>query len=213
LIHSSKGKKLTFRKVVHAPFDFNVRTSNVDERHLKSPRIEGEEHPCGEALIVELSTLSVNEDDVSSIEVERNPRLRPPMWDYPVNQRDEIRQAYLKYGPCQPILQKERYPLSGPKNHPRRFQASWFTQFSWLEYSSSKDATYCLPCYLFSMKLLGRPGCDVFTIKGFKSWRKVHNGKNCAFLSYIRDDRCSPHNNAVKCCGICEINHGILIKY
>ena len=63
----------------NTPLDFNAGTSNVDERHLKSPRIEGEEHPCREALIAELSTLSVNEDDVSSIEVERDPRLRSPM--------------------------------------------------------------------------------------------------------------------------------------
>jgi hypothetical protein len=85
-------------------FDFNARTSNVDERYLKSPRIEGEEHPCREALIAELSTLSVNEDDVSSIEIERDPGLCPPMWDYPINQHDEIRRAYLKHGPYQPIL-------------------------------------------------------------------------------------------------------------
>jgi hypothetical protein len=184
----------------NTPLDFNVGTSNVDERHLKSLRIEDEEHPCREALIAELSTLSVNEDDVSFIEVEQDPRLRPPMWDYPVNQRDEIRRAYLKHGPYQLILQKEKYPLSGPTKHPRLFQASWFTQFSWLEYSGSKDAAYCLPCYLFSMKPLGRPGWDVFTIKGFRSWRKVHNGKNCAFLSHIGDDPCSPHNNAMKYC-------------
>ena len=54
----------------NTPLDFNVRTSNVDKRHLKSPRIEDEEHPCKEALIAELSTLSINEVDVSSIEVE-----------------------------------------------------------------------------------------------------------------------------------------------
>jgi hypothetical protein len=43
------------------------------------------------------------------------------MWDYPVNQRDEIGWAYLKHGPYQLILQKEKYPFSGPKKHPRRF--------------------------------------------------------------------------------------------
>ena len=122
------------------------------------------------------------------------------MWDYPVNQCDEIRRMYLKHGPYQLILQNEKYPLSGPKKHPRCFQASWFTQFSWLEYSGSKDAAYCLPCYLFSMKTLGRLEWDVFNIKGFRSWKKVHNGKNCAFLSHIGDVPCSPYNNAVKYC-------------
>jgi hypothetical protein len=72
------------------------------------------------------------------------------MWEYPINQLDEIRWAYLKRGSYQLILQKEKYPLFGPKKHPHHFQASWFIQFStWLEYPPSKDAAYCLPCYLF----------------------------------------------------------------
>ena len=50
------------------------------------------------------------------------------------------------------------------------------------------------------MKALGLSGWDVFTIKGFRSWRKVHDGKNCAFLSHIGDVPCSPYNNAVKYC-------------
>ena len=76
--------------------DFNARTSNPDEHHLKSLRVEDEEHPYGEALSAEtqeihskLSTLNVNEVDVSSIE--RDLGLRPLMWDYPINQRDEIK--------------------------------------------------------------------------------------------------------------------------
>jgi hypothetical protein len=51
--------------------DFNAGTSNPDERHLKSLRVEDEEHPCGDAPSVEtqeihskLSTLIVNEVDV-----------------------------------------------------------------------------------------------------------------------------------------------------
>ena len=35
---------------------------------------------------------------------------------------------------------------------------------------------------------------------GFKSWRKVNNGKNCAFLKHIGKDPCSPHNIAVSAC-------------
>ncbi|KAG6674257.1 hypothetical protein I3842_15G033100 [Carya illinoinensis] len=75
-------------------------------------------------------------------------------------------------GPYQIRLSK--YPFSGSEKHPRRFQASWFVQFgSWLEYSPSKDAAYCLPCYLFTMKTSQR-----------SRW----------------DDHCSCHNNAVKSC-------------
>jgi hypothetical protein len=114
----------------HTPLDFNVETSNPNEHHLKSPRVEYEEHPF-ESLTVETQeihfksfTLNANEVDVSFIE--RDPGLRPSMWDYPVNQRDEMRWAYLKDGPNRFIT---NYPLSGPESHPRHFQASWFKQF------------------------------------------------------------------------------------
>ena len=120
------------------------------------------------------------------------------MLEYSVNQRDEIRRSYLNEGPYQ--IQLSSYPYSSEK-HPRHFQYSWFKQFpSWLEYSPTTDAAYCLPCYLFNMKPNGRPGWDVFIIKGFKSWRKVNAGKDCAFLNHIGDDPCSPHNNAMRCC-------------
>nr|KYP65562.1 Zinc finger MYM-type protein 1 [Cajanus cajan] len=93
----------------------------------------------------------------------------------------------------------ENYPLSGKEDHLRRFQYTWFNIFpSWFEYLPSKDAAYCLPCYLFSKKPSGRLGSDVFIATGFKSWRKVNNGKNCAFLKHIGKDPCSPHNNAMR---------------
>ncbi|XP_057431672.1 uncharacterized protein LOC130724460 [Lotus japonicus] len=59
---------------------------------------------------------------------------------------------------------------------------------------------YCLPCYLFSKRPSRRPGSDVYIAKGFRCWRKVKNGKKCAFLKHIGDDLCSPHNNALKAC-------------
>ncbi|ESR61733.1 hypothetical protein CICLE_v10018151mg, partial [Citrus x clementina] len=63
-----------------------------------------------------------------------NPGLHPQIWVYDVYQPDEIRKAYL-------MVEK----------HPRRFQSTWFDSFpSWLEYSPTKDAAFCLPCYLFN---------------------------------------------------------------
>jgi hypothetical protein len=145
------------------------------------------------------STLNVDEVDGSSIE--RDPGLRPLMWEYLVNKRDEIRWVYLKRGPYQLILQKEKYLLFEQKKHLHRFQAFWFTQFStWLKYSCSKDAAYCLPCYLFFMKTLGHTGCDAFTIKGCRSCKKIHAEKNCAFLTHIGEDPYPLHNNGVKYC-------------
>lgn len=99
-------------------------------------------------------------------------------------------------GPYQWLV--EKYPLNEDK-HPRRFQAAWFKMFpSWLEYSPTNDAAYCLLCYLFTNKPSDNPAADVFTRKGFKVWRKVNAGKKCAFLKHIGESPCSFHNNAVK---------------
>jgi hypothetical protein len=71
--------------------------------------------------------------------------------------------------------------------------------FNWLEYSPTKYAAYCLPCYLFCKKPTGRLGANAFTIEGFRNWKKVNNGINCTFLVHMGNDLCSPYNNAVKC--------------
>ncbi|KAJ1292260.1 hypothetical protein BS78_02G378300 [Paspalum vaginatum] len=117
--------------------------------------------------------------------------------DCPVDKQYEIRKAYMKLGPYQPI--KDVYPSSGPKSHPRRFQSHWFKSFSWLEYSSSKDAAFCFPCFLFRKKPTGKSGSTTFTVKGFRSWRKVNNGAECAFLSHMGKDSNSAHYFAVQC--------------
>ena len=112
--------------------------------------------------------------------------------------KNEIRRAYLKWGPYQ--MQPENYRYAKEK-HPRRFQSSWFKMFpSWLEYSLTNDEAYCLACYLFSSKPDGHFRSDVFTKQGFRSWRKVNAGKRCAVLNHIGDSPCSPHNNAMKAC-------------
>ncbi|TYH67419.1 hypothetical protein ES332_D06G187000v1 [Gossypium tomentosum] len=82
---------------------------NSDARPSKIPRVEDE------AL------------DLSNLECE--PGLRKQIYEYPVNMRDEIRRAYIKDGPYQPILSE--YPAFNSKKHPRYFQASWFKQFSY----------------------------------------------------------------------------------
>ena len=104
----------------------------------------------------------------------------------------------MNEGPYQ--IQPSSYPYSS-KKHPRCFQYFWFKQFSsWLEYSPTTDAIYCLPCYLFNMKPNGRPSWNVFTIKEIRSWRKDNARKDCAFLNHIEDDPYSPHNNAMRSC-------------
>ena len=62
------------------------------------------------------------------------------------------------------------YPLSRKSDHQRRFQPDWFKMFpNWLEYSPTKDAAFCLPCFLFNKRPTGHPGSNAFTIEGFKN--------------------------------------------
>ncbi|XP_026442252.1 uncharacterized protein LOC113341703, partial [Papaver somniferum] len=75
--------------------------------------------------------------------LQRDPGLRPQIWEYNVNHRDEIRRAYIAFGPYRPKI--STYPLSGD-----------------LEYSPHKDAAFFLPCYLFT-KPSNNAGKNVFT--------------------------------------------------
>ncbi|KAL4637784.1 hypothetical protein ACB092_03G100900 [Castanea dentata] len=123
---------------------------------------------------------------IESKGIDRDPGIRTQKYEFPVNEQDEIRRAYLIAGPYQP--KDIKYPYKGPENHRRCFQSSWFKSHSnWLEYSPLTDSIYCLPCYLFCKKPTGRPGSDAFTEKGFNNWKK---GK----------DPNTPHKIAEKCC-------------
>ena len=75
----------------------------------------------------------------------------------------KFEELLLKAGPYQLILLN--YPKS-TKKHSRIFQSSWFKLFpSWLEYSPTADAVFCLACLLFYKKD-GPPGLDAFTAQG-----------------------------------------------
>ena len=96
-------------------------------------------------------------------------------------------------GPWQPMLQKDMYPPTVFGNQRRRFQSSWYKQFSWLEYSILKDATFCFPCFIFEKDTSTQ---HAFTIDGFKSWKRVNDSKRCSFLVHVGGPN-SPHNNAM----------------
>ncbi|OMO56408.1 Zinc finger MYM-type protein [Corchorus olitorius] len=128
----------------------NDDSPSVEANTSKYPRLETKDH-------------SNHSFDINNLE--RDPGLRPQIWEYPVNQQDEVIRAYLKLGPYRMHLSE--YPLSNEK-HPGRFQASWFGKFPWLEYSPTKDAAYCFYCYLFSKPIVCH-GTDAFTVKGFNN--------------------------------------------
>jgi hypothetical protein len=115
------------------------------------------------------SFLSSNSShEVSSAEQDSpsNSALRPPIFHYNQNDRDRICRYYLTTGSCQPyncdFLQNN---FSGVM---RRFNIDWFDKYkTWLEYSTSKDAVLCLPCYLFRPKKFGSGGRINFVGEGF----------------------------------------------
>jgi len=154
----------------------NAQTSNANYDVASSPTSD---IVVSENFSKKSRRVDENEFDISLLEFDSG--LRRQIWEYNVNQRDEIRRAYIKVGPYQFILTE--YPKSGDPNHLRSFQPSWFNLFpSWLEYSCKKDATFCLPCFLFN-KPSGHPTQRVFTIDGFKNWNKVRDEKKKLWFS------------------------------
>ncbi|XP_071917131.1 uncharacterized protein [Coffea arabica] len=134
------------------------------------------------------------EFDISSIE--RDPGMRKSIWKYLEHQRDEVRRAYIKFGPYQHELPSESMVID---KKGRRFLFSWYKLFpDWLEFSPTKNATFCLPCSFFS-KPTDRFGSMAFTTSGFRSWKKINDGKNCVFLNHIGKDPNSSHKVAMQC--------------
>ena len=62
------------------------------------------------------------------------------------------------------------------------------------------DAIYCLPCYFFGKKPIGRIGSDAFISIGFNNWKKVNVVMNCPLTHHVGKDPNSPHKIVVKCC-------------
>ncbi|XP_071726894.1 uncharacterized protein [Rutidosis leptorrhynchoides] len=151
------------------------------------PRVESEKNDASNSGELKLDSLV------------RDPGLRPSFMDYPINQHDEIRRAYIKHGPYQ--LRKSKYPQSssGSGSGNRSFQEAWFRKFWWLEYSEKTDAAYCFPRYLFNKKPIGRAGSETFIKQGFKNWRKVNCGQDCPFVKHVGKTSASAHNYSVKC--------------
>ncbi|PWA60429.1 zinc finger MYM-type protein 1 [Artemisia annua] len=131
------------------------------------------------------------ETDSSSLE--RDPAKQKLMWDYPPNQREEVRRAYLNSGPFQ--IHLEHYPAKVSTKHPRKFQYSWLKIFpNWLEYSPTTHSAYCFLCFLYCEKPNVRQGADAFIVGEFDKWKKVNDGNRCAFLKHIS---CLQHKNAI----------------
>ncbi|XP_030959239.1 zinc finger MYM-type protein 1-like [Quercus lobata] len=157
------------------------------------PIPENADVPIPKNADVPISQTQFQRIDLDSLDYD--PGTRKQIWEYHVNQRDEIRRAYIKKGPHQPPL--ETFKKSGKQN--RSFQASWYRNNSkWLEYSPTTDAAYCLPCFVFHNPNVV-VGQNTFIVGGFRNWKKV-GGKDCSFQVHIGKDPNSAHRVAEQMC-------------
>ncbi|KAL7150065.1 hypothetical protein ABFS83_05G083300 [Erythranthe nasuta] len=124
--------------------------------------------------ITDIRVIPVQEFTSNSLE--RDPGKRPQIWTYPVNQQDEIWCLYIKLGPYHFFFSKYAY-----------------------QYSPTKDAAYCLPCYLFASKQVARFGANAFTVEGFGNQKKVNDGDTCFFLRHV-GNHTSSHFISMKSC-------------
>uniref|UniRef100_A0A7N2MB19 TTF-type domain-containing protein n=1 Tax=Quercus lobata TaxID=97700 RepID=A0A7N2MB19_QUELO len=133
------------------------------------PIPENVDVPIPENADVPISQTQFQRIDLDSLDYD--PGTRKQIWEYHVNQHDEIRRAYIKKGPHQPPL--ETFKKSG--KHNRSFQASWYRNNSkWLEYSPTTDAAYCLPCFVFYNPNVV-VGQNTVIVGGFRNWKKATN--------------------------------------
>ena len=114
---------------------------------------------------------------VESKGIDRDPRSRKQIYEFLVNEQDEIRRAYLIASPYQPG--DIEYPYKEPKNHRRSFQSSWFESHSnWLEYSPFSyvyielDSFSCLFIFKYMMIYFFSINCNALIIKmiEYKKW-------------------------------------------
>jgi hypothetical protein len=198
-----KKTMLSFFKPIGSSADSQIQTENpnveTDNVQVEAPidHVENLNNQSSDAAAAAtpIEAEAAEHQPIVASAFERDPGKRVQIWELPPDEQDKARRFYISEGPYQPILAD--YPLS-ELSHRRRFQSSWFKQFTWLEYSPHTDCAYCLPCFLFSKKPIGKSGSDSFIVKGFQNWKKVNNGKECSFLKHM-GDASSAHNYSVRC--------------
>lgn len=104
----------------------------------------------------------------------KNDNITKIINDYmdPVNQLPSNRhEKYdrIKKGPFQPIMTFPRRQIGSSS---RSFHASWYKDFSWLEYSLVLDAAFCFVCRCFGLDVTSHRGHadTAYTTTGFRGW-------------------------------------------
>ena len=112
----------------------------------------------------------LDDDWVYDVELlPHDPGLRKNIMDYPQNERNPVRRAYILKKSCQPKTHDFPQRQVGGL---RRFSVNWFKKWDWLEYSVEKDAAFCFACYLFKRDVEINNGGDAFVNGGFRWWNK-----------------------------------------
>ena len=71
-------------------------------------------------------------------------------------------------GPRQPLLFS--FPTHKIGDHNRSFQADWYNNYTFIEYSVQRDSAFCFPCRIFST---GQGNAEkAFTHNGVNDWKK-----------------------------------------
>ena len=122
-----------------------------------------------------------------------DPGLRKNIMDYPPNERNPVRRAYILKKPCQP--KTHDFPQRDISGRLRRFSLNWFKKWDWLEYSVEMDAAFCFVCYLFKRDVEINKGGDAFVVGGFRAWNKperlekhvggIKSAHNIAYEKYV----------------------------
>jgi hypothetical protein len=99
-------------------------------------------------------------------EIVADPALRRQIDEYDINVQDKVRRSYIFKGPCQP--RGLDFPRRQYGQRSRHFQEQWYENYDWLEYSESKDASYCFYCFLFK-KLVKGDKYESFTKVGYNN--------------------------------------------
>ncbi|KAG8385887.1 hypothetical protein BUALT_Bualt03G0091800 [Buddleja alternifolia] len=106
-----------------------------------SPILETSSTVISEASPTKVQKL---DQDSNCLNIERDPGLRKPIWDYSIDERDKIRRAYLKAGPYQGI---PKYSLQHVNRHGRRpstkFGVNAFTSDGFQSWKRVNDGKIC----------------------------------------------------------------------
>ncbi|XP_057471076.1 uncharacterized protein LOC130759880 [Actinidia eriantha] len=142
------------------------------ERYFKKRTLEESNVQESQASInKQVSSSSLPNVEINVDDLQADPGLRKSIYTYDANDRERVRRSYLQKGPCQP--RDHSFPWTNFGTEQRRFIPTWFNDYSsWLEYSKTKDAAYCLCCYLFKPQHGNQGGGDTFVGEGFRDWKR-----------------------------------------